>query len=111
MPFSGSQFSRGEMIAKEGAGPNPVPFSTLKSKRLAEAIAFALEWKVAVVAKNLMEAISEDKGVETGVACFHASLGLGRGVVRRCAIYPQRVAVWKLEARSGKRKGPVFQCD
>lgn len=107
VPFSGSQFFWGEMIFREGAGSNPVPFRTLTSTRLAEAIAFALESKVAMVAKSLMEAISEEKGVETGVAHFHAALGAGQGSVRRCAIHPRRVAVCKLKGKSRNREGSV----
>lgn len=107
VPFSGSQFFWGEMISREAAGSKPVPFRTLTSRRLAEAIAFALEWKVAEVARSLMEAISEEKGVETGVAHFHTALGAGRGDVQRCAMHPWRVAVYKLKGKSRKGEGPV----
>lgn len=107
VPFSGSQFFWGEMISREGAGPNPVPFRTLTSRRLAEAIAFALEWKVAVVARNLKDIISEEKGVEVGVAHFHAALGAGWGSIQNCAIYPRRVAVYKLKGKSRNGERPV----
>lgn len=107
VPFSGSQFFWGDMIFREGAGSKPVPFCTLTSRRLAEAIAFALEWKVAVVARNLMEAISKENGVETGVAHFHAALGAERGSVQSCAIHPRRVAVYKLKGKYRKGEGPA----
>ena len=95
------------MISREGAGSNPVLFRTLISRKLAEAIAFALEWKVAVVARTLMEAMSEEKGVETGDAHFHSALEAGRWSVQKCAIHPWRVAVFELKGKSRKREEPV----
>ncbi|KAJ5134768.1 hypothetical protein N7526_006133 [Penicillium atrosanguineum] len=83
----------GEMIAKIGAGPKPIPFKKLTAPDLAAAIGAALEPDIKQRAKELGEQIRKESGVDAGVTSFHHHLehsNLG------CAIASSHPAAWKI---------------
>lgn len=94
VPFFGDQPFWGEMIARAGAGPDPIPHRQLTAGKLADAIAFCLERETLERAKDLASKIAEEKGSEQGAQFFHQSLRPDR---LRCALSPSRASVWHVK--------------
>ncbi|KAJ6107264.1 hypothetical protein N7523_008587 [Penicillium sp. IBT 18751x] len=93
VPFFGDQPFWGEMIARIGAGPKPLPFKKLTAPDLAAAIGAALEPDIIQRAKELGEQVHQESGVDAGVTSFyhqlkHSKLG--------CAIASSHAAAWKI---------------
>ncbi|KAI2640918.1 hypothetical protein GGS21DRAFT_502325 [Xylaria nigripes] len=93
VPFFGDQPFWGAMVARAGAGPDPIPFKKLTSQGLADAIRIALKPETQEKAKQLGEKISLEKGVDVGAQSFHQHLNVD---TLRCAVTPSRVAVWRV---------------
>ncbi|KAI8626708.1 hypothetical protein F5Y19DRAFT_214387 [Xylariaceae sp. FL1651] len=93
VPFFGDQPFWGAMIARAGAGPEPIPYKKLTSAGLAEAIRVALKPETREKAKDLGEKIREEKGADAGGQSFHKHLNVDS---LRCAVAPSRVAVWRV---------------
>jgi UDP:flavonoid glycosyltransferase YjiC (YdhE family) len=94
VPFFGDQPFWGSMVARAGAGPNPVPYKTLTAEKLAAAINKALEPASLDRAAELSAKISQEKGAEVGAASFHKQLRMEN---LRCVLAPSRVAVWRIK--------------
>ncbi|GAB7351714.1 hypothetical protein MBLNU459_g2302t2 [Dothideomycetes sp. NU459] len=94
VPFFGDQPFWGAMVAKAGAGPDPIPHKELTADNLADAIMTALKPESLERAKELSESISHEKGSETGAQSFHQFLDLDK---MRCTLAPSRAAVWRLK--------------
>jgi UDP:flavonoid glycosyltransferase YjiC (YdhE family) len=94
VPFFGDQPFWGEMIARAGAGPDPIPHKQLTGQKLADAIAFCLESETVQRAKDLASEIAEERGSEQGAQSFHQSLRPDR---LRCALSPSRASVWHVK--------------
>jgi hypothetical protein len=82
------------MVAKAGAGPEPIPYVELTAQKLADAITYALKPDSQARAKELANKISHENGNETGADYFHKMLPLER---MRCSIYPDKPAVWRVK--------------
>ncbi|OTB01295.1 glycosyltransferase family 1 protein [Hypoxylon sp. CI-4A] len=93
VPFFGDQPFWGAMVARAGAGPEPIPYKKLTTAGLAEAIRMALKPETQERAHELGEKIREEKGSDVGAQSFHKHLDVDR---LRCALAPSRVAVWRL---------------
>ncbi|KAI0839226.1 glycosyltransferase family 1 protein [Hypoxylon sp. FL0890] len=93
VPFFGDQPFWGAMVARAGAGPDPIPYKKLTAAGLAEAIRMALKPETQERARELGEKIREEKGTDVGAQSFHKHLDVDR---LRCALAPSRVAVWRL---------------
>ncbi|KAI0533803.1 hypothetical protein GGR58DRAFT_485207 [Xylaria digitata] len=93
VPFFGDQPFWGAMVARSGAGPDPIPYSKLTAEGLAEAIRIALKPETQDKAKELGEKIREEKGADIGAQSFHKHLNVD---ALRCAVAPSRVAVWRV---------------
>ncbi|KAI5844370.1 hypothetical protein DFP73DRAFT_513109 [Morchella snyderi] len=98
VPFFGDQPFWGSMVARAGAGPEPVPFKKMTAEILAESIRTALSEEVGVRARELGERIRHEAGAEVGAKTFLAGLAGsgGNGGVYRCAMDQSRPAVWRL---------------
>ncbi|EXJ73807.1 uncharacterized protein A1O5_03569 [Cladophialophora psammophila CBS 110553] len=94
VPFFGDQFFWGKIVAQAGAGPPPVPYKTLTTKRLATAITQALLPSTVATAQRLSERIRAEHGSETGAEIFQAKLPASK---LRCSILTRRAAVWKVK--------------
>ena len=81
------------MIARAGAGPEPIPHKQLTADKLAGAIAFCLKDDIQAAAKRMAEQIRQENGPEVGSAHFHAMLPLDR---LRCDCVPRTAAVWRV---------------
>lgn len=91
------------MIARAGAGPEPVPYKKLDAESLAAAIRKALEPATLAKAKELGEKIREEQGCDVGGKSFHDFLDTDS---LRCSLAPSRVAVWRV--RRSKVKLSAF---
>lgn len=93
VPFFGDQPFWGAMVAKAGAGPDPIPHKQLTAQKLAEAITFCLKPESLTRAKDLAGKIAQERGDETGAQLFHQYLQVDR---LRCTLAPTRSAVWRI---------------
>lgn len=79
------------MVAKAGAGPEPIPHAMLDPQNLAEAIQFCLTPEAEAAAKDIALKMKSETGVATAVDSFHHNLPLQR---MRCSIIPGQPAAW-----------------
>jgi len=93
VPFFGDQPFWGAMVARAGAGPDPIPYKKLTSSALAEAVRVVLRPETQDKAKELGEKIREENGAEMGGQSFHRHLDVDS---LRCTIAPSRAAVWRV---------------
>lgn len=91
--FFGDQKFWGEMCARAGAGPNPIPFKELTVDKLIEGIKFALGDGAKRAAEKLSLRISKEDGVRNAIDGFHRLLPLKK---MRCCIFPEKVATWSV---------------
>jgi hypothetical protein len=80
------------MIARAGAGPRPIAYTSLTSHNLADAIRYCLKPETMAVAQNIATRMQKESGVTTAADSFHRRLPLYR---MRCQIFPNKLAVWK----------------
>ncbi|KAK6086145.1 glycosyltransferase family 28 domain-containing protein [Seiridium cupressi] len=93
VPFFGDQPFWGAMVAKAGAGPEPIPYKKLTAEGLAEAIRVALKPETQERAQELGEKIRQEKGADVGGQSFHQHLNVDE---LRCSVAPSRVSVWRV---------------
>ncbi|EJP69585.1 Glycosyl transferase, family 28 [Beauveria bassiana ARSEF 2860] len=103
VPFFGDQPFWGSMIARSGAGPDPVPYKDLTAEKLAEAIKMCIEPGTMEQAKVLGQKIREEKGTDEGGYSFHKHLDVDK---LRCSLVPSRVAAWRVR-RTKVRLSPL----
>ena len=94
VPFFGDQPFWGDMIARAGAGPAPIPFKKLTADNLAAAMQEALQPQVQERAMVMAARIKQENGVQAGAATFFASLPVDK---MRCSIFKDQVAVWRFK--------------
>lgn len=92
VPFFGDQPFWGQMIAKAGAGPIPVPFKKMTPESLAASITFALNEDVVIAVRKMAAQIAEEDGVKDTVLDMEHALNVDE---MRCQICPERLAVWR----------------
>ena len=93
VPFFGDQPFWGAMIARAGAGPEPIPYKKLTAENLAEAIQEAVKPETQARAEELGAKIREEKGADLGGRYFHDHLDMH---TLRCSLAPSRTAVWRV---------------
>ncbi|KAK3699130.1 hypothetical protein LTR37_016604 [Vermiconidia calcicola] len=94
VPFFGDQPFWGSMVARAGAGPEPLPHKELTGEKLAEAINFCLKPESQERAQDLANKIAKEKGSDVGAQSFHQHLDVDK---LRCTVAPSRTAVWRLK--------------
>ncbi|KAJ0311183.1 hypothetical protein COL5a_002401 [Colletotrichum fioriniae] len=92
VPFFGDQPFWGQMIARAGAGPAPVPFKEMTAETLAASITFALKPEVQVAVQQMAERIAEEDGAGDTARDIQERLALD---TMRCDICPERLANWR----------------
>lgn len=97
-----SQLFWGDLVASCGLGPRPIPYRSLTSQNLAEAIQFCLRPEAQSAAFNISLRMSHENGVAAAVDSFHRHLPLSD---MRCSAFPTKPAVWKLKKSS---KPPIY---
>ncbi|KAL2074858.1 hypothetical protein VTL71DRAFT_8637 [Oculimacula yallundae] len=106
VPFFGDQPFWGAMVARAGAGPDPIPHQLLTAERLAEGIEFCLRPESLESAKVLASKIAAERGCDTGAQSFHQYLEVER---LRCTLAPTRAAAWRIK-RTQVRLSPFAAC-
>lgn len=92
VPFFGDQPFQGAMVARAGAGPEPIPYSKLTTETLTEAIKSALSPEIRHAAAKFGEAIRDEDGESTAIAFFHKNLPISNMI---CDLDETRVAIWR----------------
>ncbi|KAH7393778.1 hypothetical protein DE146DRAFT_660003 [Phaeosphaeria sp. MPI-PUGE-AT-0046c] len=92
VPFFGDQPFWGQMIARAGAGPKPVPFKQMNAEILAASIKFALQDDVKVAVQKMASQIAKEDGAADTVEAFEQDLNVDE---MRCHLCPSRLAVWR----------------
>ncbi|KAH6625467.1 hypothetical protein C7974DRAFT_360679 [Boeremia exigua] len=92
--FFGDQPFWGAMVARAGAGPDPIPHKQLTASKLADAISFCLRPETLDRAKDLARTIAEEQGCETVAQSIHRSIEPDH---LRCSLAPSRCAVWRVK--------------
>ncbi|KAH7166450.1 hypothetical protein EDB81DRAFT_918891, partial [Dactylonectria macrodidyma] len=100
VPFFGDQPFWGNMVAKAGAGPPPIPHTELTSSNLADAIQYCLSDQAQSAAADIASRMSSESGVQAAARSFHRQLPLER---MRCDLIPEQPAVWSYT----KAKRPI----
>ncbi|KAH8805477.1 hypothetical protein F5884DRAFT_708908 [Xylogone sp. PMI_703] len=93
VPFFGDQPFWGAMVAKAGAGPQPIPFKQLTPDNLAAGISTALAPETVEAAARLGQKIATENGRELAAEDFHDGVDLAN---LRCEFSPERKAIWRL---------------
>jgi len=94
VPFFGDQPFWGAMVARAGAGPDPIPIKQLTADKLANAINFCLRPETLERARELASKIATERGTDMGAQLFHQHLEVDR---LRCSLAPSRSAVWRIK--------------
>ncbi|KAF3019889.1 hypothetical protein E8E15_001620 [Penicillium rubens] len=92
VPFFGDQPFWGNMVARAGAGPKPIPFPSLNFQTLTAAIQFCLTPEATEAARKLAIKMQTESGVTAAVESFHRNLPVDK---MRCSLMPNQVAVWR----------------
>jgi len=103
VPFFGDQPFWGQMVARAGAGPDPVRYKDLTADKLAESIEFALKESTVKGAGEMAKSIAAENGAKAGVEHFHQELDMNS---LRCSILPGLKATWKVK-KSDTRLSPL----
>ncbi len=91
VPFFGDQPFWGQMIAKAGAGPIPVPFKQMTADSLAESIRFALAPKVQAAVQEMANQIAREDGARDATIDIENRIKADNF---RCDLFPERLAIW-----------------
>jgi UDP:flavonoid glycosyltransferase YjiC (YdhE family) len=91
VPFFGDQHFWGKMIARAGAGAEPIVYKDISVEKLAEAIKFVLLPSTREAAANYKARIAAEDGAKTGTELFHQELPRW---TMCCDLFPERAAVW-----------------
>ncbi|KAJ5564265.1 CAZyme family GT1 [Penicillium frequentans] len=94
VPFFGDQQFWGDIVARAGAGPAPIPYKRLNEQNLSEAIQKALESSTLDRAQSIATRMREESGVRHGVNSFYRHLDPES---LRCSINPNQPAAWHLK--------------
>lgn len=94
VPFFGDQPFWGDVVARSGAGPDPIPHKQLKADKLADAINFLLKPETLERAQELASQIAAERGTDMGAQSFHHHLEVDQ---LRCALAPSRPAAWRVK--------------
>ncbi|ETS85123.1 hypothetical protein PFICI_03148 [Pestalotiopsis fici W106-1] len=103
VPFFGDQPFWGTVVNAAGAGPPPLPYESLTSQRLAQAIEFCLLPTTREAASVLACKIAAEDGVQNAVDSFHRSLPKE---LLQCDFFPEETAVWSY----GRGRKQVKMC-
>lgn len=107
VPFFGDQPFWGQMIARAGGGPTPVPFKEMTAETLASSITFALQPEIQGAVQEMADRIASEDGAGETAGDFQEQLGLD---VFRCDMCPERLAVWRHKATGAHLSGFALAC-
>ncbi|KAL4864883.1 hypothetical protein BDV12DRAFT_200697 [Aspergillus spectabilis] len=91
IPFFGDQTFWGSIVARAGAGPEPIPYKRLTTEKLAAGINKALEKDTLKKAGEIGENMRAEEGVRNAVCSFYHHIDQES---LRCSLCPHRPAAW-----------------
>ncbi|KAL5336878.1 hypothetical protein BJX70DRAFT_262072 [Aspergillus crustosus] len=91
VPFFGDQTFWGSIVARAGAGPEPIPYKRLTVEKLASGIKKALEEDTLNRAGEIGQKMRSEEGVANAVCSFYHHIEVEN---LRCDLCPHRPAVW-----------------
>ncbi|OTA99236.1 glycosyltransferase family 1 protein [Hypoxylon sp. CI-4A] len=91
VPFFGDQFFWGTVVSEANAGPPPLPYESLTSQKLADAIGTCLSSETKEAALDISHRISCEDGVNAAVESFYKHLPQKN---MTCDFFPGQTAVW-----------------
>jgi hypothetical protein len=91
IPFFGDQMFWGSIVYRAGAGPAPIPYKELTSKKLTDAIKIALKDETLSKAEDIGAAMRDEEGARNAVCSFYRHLDVKS---LQCDICPWRPAAW-----------------
>ncbi|KAJ4403746.1 hypothetical protein N0V85_005016, partial [Neurospora sp. IMI 360204] len=98
VPFFGDQHFWGAMVSNSKAGPEPVPYKSLTTEKLAEGIKYCLTEEAVKAVEEIAQRISEEgDGAENACKAFHRGLMLQGDRSMRCSILRDKAAVWQVK--------------
>ncbi|KAI4254820.1 MAG: hypothetical protein LQ352_002874, partial [Teloschistes flavicans] len=101
VPFFGDQPFWGTMVAKAGAGAEPIPYKHLTAEGLAEGLKQCLTPEAKTNAQKLARDIEhEGDGAQNALDSFHRHLPLQGKNSMRCSVIQDKVAVWEFKQAS-----------
>ncbi|KAI8314202.1 Sterol 3-beta-glucosyltransferase UGT80B1 [Colletotrichum sp. SAR11_240] len=103
VPFFGDQPFWGAVIAKAGAGPDPIPYRSLTSQKLIHAIQYCLSADAVTAARQLAESMEKENGVQSAADSFHKHLPQPK---MQCDFFPDQPAALMY----GRGKKQVKMC-
>lgn len=106
VPFFGDQPFWGAMVARAGAGPDPIPHKQLTADNLAAGIKKCLEPETLDRAAEMAASIATERGSDLGAQSFHQFLEVDK---MRCSLAPSRTAVWRIK-RTQARLSAMAAC-
>ncbi|KAJ5917147.1 hypothetical protein N7466_010701 [Penicillium verhagenii] len=104
VPFFGDQEFWGGIVARAGAGPQPIPHKQLTVDSLSSAIEMALKPSTHEKAQDIENKMKMESGVKDAVRSFHQHLDLES---MRCAICTDRPAAWHIRHTKVGLTGPL----
>ncbi|KAF7551808.1 hypothetical protein G7Z17_g4750 [Cylindrodendrum hubeiense] len=107
VPFFGDQPFWGQMIARAGGGPSPVPFKEMTAESLATSIAFALKPEIQGAVQEMADRIAIEDGAGETAGDFQDHLGSN---VFPCDLCPERLAVWRHKGTGANLSGFALVC-
>lgn len=107
VPFFGDQPFWGQMIARAGGGPTPIPFKEMTADTLADSILFALKPEIQGKVQEMADRIADEDGAGETAGDFQEQLGLD---VFRCDMCPERLAIWRHRATGAHLSGFALAC-
>jgi hypothetical protein len=78
IPFFGDQFFWGDVVAKNGAGPLPLPGKHVTADELVDAFKQVHKPKMRIATERIRDAILQEDGCANALRIFHAHLPLSR---------------------------------
>ncbi|KAG8424921.1 hypothetical protein J3458_001675 [Metarhizium acridum] len=97
VPFFGDQYFWGSIVAKSGAGPQPIPCKHLNADKLADGIRYLLTTEAQAAAGKIAESIRRDgDGAVNTMESFQKQLQLYGPPTFSCSIIKSDVAVWEV---------------
>jgi hypothetical protein len=106
VPFFGDQFFWGHVVAKNGAGPLPIPGKSITVEQLVEAFKLVHETRLQNAAESIRDALSLENGCETALRMFHAQLPLSR---MHSDLEPTFAACYRIDEYDLQVSRPVAQ--
>ncbi|GAD97150.1 sterol glucosyltransferase [Paecilomyces variotii No. 5] len=100
VPFFGDQPFWGRLVATAGAGPAPIPYRSLNSHNLSEAIRLCLRPEITRAAEAISDKMGQESGVQAAVHSFYRHLPWEN---MRCNLLPDRPACWVYKKSKTKR--------